>query len=80
MWSNGHSFWDVTTMIVYWVAIGALVYLAFRGSVRRAARPSAQEILDERLASGELSEEEYDRKCAALAREHREVAADGDGT
>ena len=65
-WDGGHWYWGVVMMIVFWGAIVAIVYLAFRGSANHEHRPSARELLDERLAKGELSEEEYERKRAAL--------------
>lgn len=65
-WDGGHWYWGVVMMIVFWGAIVAIVYLAFRGRANHEHRPSARELLDERLAKGELSEEEYGRKRAAL--------------
>ena len=65
-WDGGHWYWGVTMMIVFWGAIVAIVYLAFRGRANHEHRASARELLDERLAKGELSEEEYERKRAAL--------------
>jgi len=65
-WDGGHWYWGVVMMIVFWGAIVAIVYLAFRGRANHEHRPGARELLDERLAKGELSEEEYQRKRAAL--------------
>ena len=67
MWSNGGDwYWGVAMMVVFWGVIVAIVYLAFRGRPVDGGRPSARELLDARLATGELSEEEYERKRAAL--------------
>lgn len=65
-WSTGHWYWGVAMMIVFWGAIVAIVYLAFRGRDNDVGRPSARELLDERFAKGELTEEEYKRRRAAL--------------
>lgn len=73
-WNGGDWYWGVAMMIVFWGAIVAIVYFAFRGRANDERRPSAREVLDERLAKGELSEEEYERKRAAL--EGRAAAGD----
>ena len=65
-WDGGYWYWGVVMLIVFWGAIVAIVYLAFRGRANHEHRPSARELLDECLAKGELSEEEYERKRAAL--------------
>jgi putative membrane protein len=72
-WDGGDWYWGAAMMLVFWGAIAAVVYIAFRGRAHDAGRPSAREHLDERLAKGELSEEEYERKRAAL--EGRPTAA-----
>jgi uncharacterized membrane protein len=75
MWSNGGDwYWGVVMMVAFWGAIIAIVYLAFCGRAIDGGRPSARELLDARLAKGELSEEEYVRKRSAL--EGREPAGD----
>jgi putative membrane protein len=67
MWWNGENwYWGVAMMIVFWGSIVAMVYFALRGRANDVRRPSARELLDERLAKGELSEEEYERRRAAL--------------
>jgi len=65
-WNGGDWYWGVAMMVVFWGAIVAIVYLAFRGRAGDGGRPSARELLDARLAKGELSEEEYGSKRAAL--------------
>lgn len=65
-WHGGEWYWGVAMMIVLWGSIVAIAYLAFRGRDNSVRRPVAREILDERFAKGELSEEEYERKRAAL--------------
>lgn len=67
MWSNGGGwYWGIVMMVVFWGGLGAIVYLAFRGRAVDGGRPSARELLDARLANGELSEEEYQRKRSVL--------------
>ena len=60
-WTGGWA--GMVWMIVFWVAILAVVYLIVRSlgsSESRAGRArDAMEILDERFARGEISEEEY---------------------
>ncbi|MDP9225553.1 MAG: SHOCT domain-containing protein [Actinomycetota bacterium] len=65
-WFTGHWYWGAAIMIVFWVPFAAFVYLAFRGRPSDDHRRSARELLDERLAKGELSEEEYERKRDVL--------------
>lgn len=65
-WDGGHWYWGATMMIAFWGAIVAIAYVAFRGRAHDEGRPSARDLLDERLAKGELSEEEYEHKRAAL--------------
>ena len=60
-WTGGWA--GMVWMILFWVAILAVVYLIVRSlgsSEARAGRArDAMEILDERFARGEISEEEY---------------------
>jgi len=51
-----------------------LIYIAFRGSRDEARPPKARELLDERFAKGELSEEEYELRRAALDRRPTSVS------
>jgi putative membrane protein len=74
-WSGGHWFWGAAMLIVFWGVAVAIFYLAFRGRANDAGRPSARELLDERLARGELSEEEYDKRRAALEGKHGQMVA-----
>lgn len=65
-WDTGHWYWGVVMMALFWGAVVAAVYLVVRGRGRADKRPSAREILDDRFARGELSEEEYARRRAAI--------------
>jgi len=65
-WGAGHWYWGVAMMIGFWGLVAPLIYIAFRGSRDEALPPKARELLDERFAKGELSEEEYKLRRAAL--------------
>ena len=76
MWHHGDigtGWWIVMMigMLAFWVlVIVGIVWLvrnaaAGGGAVKRA---SAREVLDERLARGEIDIDEYDRRLAALTR------------
>ena len=66
--------WGVMTisMVVFWgllIAGGVLVYRTFeqhRDGAPVASRPSPEHLLAERFARGEIDEEEYRRRLAAL--------------
>lgn len=73
-WDAGHWYWGVAMMIVFWGLVAALIYMAFRGSRDEARPPKARELLDERFAKGELSEEEYELRRAALDRRPTSVS------
>jgi putative membrane protein len=65
-WNDGQSYWALPMMVVFMGAMVAIVFLALRGRPNHDHHPSARELLDERFAKGELTEEEYDRKRATL--------------
>ncbi|HEX9124516.1 MAG TPA: SHOCT domain-containing protein [Actinomycetota bacterium] len=61
-WNDGG--WGILWMILSWVAIVAVVVLIVRAFSREPSSPASRqrdprEILDERYARGEISEEEY---------------------
>lgn len=61
-WDGGWMWLWGTLMMLTWVAvIAGAVWLAFRHGPRAAPTPSdrARQVLDERLASGEITPEEY---------------------
>lgn len=58
-------YWGMGMMAVFWGATAAVVYLAVQRP-RDAHRPTPRELLDERLATGQLTEEEYARKRGIL--------------
>ena len=65
-WDTGHWYWGVAMMVAVWGGLALLAYFALRGRSEAEHHPSARELLDERLAKGELSEQEYARKRSAL--------------
>ncbi|MEU8619167.1 SHOCT domain-containing protein [Streptomyces sp. NPDC048623] len=79
-YGNGMSGWGwfamAAGMILFWGLLIAVVVLIFRtldrATERHAERPARQgptapeQILGERLARGEIDEEEYRRRLAAL--------------
>ncbi|MGA9776542.1 MAG: SHOCT domain-containing protein [Candidatus Dormiibacterota bacterium] len=67
------GFWALLMLLVLILVVGAVVWLAFELSGRRhpdraagARSASAELILAERLARGEIDEEEYRRRLGAL--------------
>ena len=61
----------VTGMVVFWGLLIALAVILVRGVGRPAntvpvPRPSPEQLLGERFARGEIDEEEYRRRRAAL--------------
>ena len=65
-WDGGHWFWGVVMMVVFSGSIVLVAYLVLHGKADDERRPVARQILDERFATGELSEEEYERARATL--------------
>ena len=66
-WDSGHWYWGALMMVAFLGALIAVAYLAFRGGrFEMRPRPTARELLDERLARGEISAEEYAEKKAVL--------------
>ena len=69
-WNWGHSWWGFIMMALFWLAVIAVVVWAVRdrGSSERRS-PDPRQILEERFARGEISEEEFEARRRAL--EHR---------
>lgn len=66
-WGGGWMWLWGTLMMISWVAIIAVaVWLVLRSSRTDHGSRRAREILDERLASGELTPEEYRERREAL--------------
>jgi putative membrane protein len=78
----GWGWWFITTigMVAFWaLVIYGLIMLARGGSREAAVRESPEDLLKRRLASGEITVEEYERLCRALAtpsaRDHAPAAS-----
>ena len=71
-WQGGGWGWSgwlfmTLTMLVFWGAIAWIVVtLVRRSSGSRGAAPSAEQILAERFARGEIDAEEYRRRLETL--------------
>jgi len=70
---HDHGWWAMGWMWLVWIAlIVGLVFLvrwtAVSPSGRGEPRPSAEEILKRRYASGEISKQEYEEKLNDLRR------------
>jgi putative membrane protein len=69
VWNGQWAFWQILLMWIGMIAFwGALIWLAYyfitsamRSSRQQEPRPTAKQILDERLARGEIDSTEYDR-------------------
>ena len=62
-------------MLIFWGGLGALIVLLMRGfgrpsqdENRHQRRPDAREILAERFARGEISEDEFEERRRVLER------------
>ena len=65
------ALWMLLGLLVVALVIGVAIYLAVRaGTGGGQSEGSPRAILRERLASGEISAEEYREREAALARQH----------
>lgn len=63
------TFWVWPAMGLFWLTLLVLIYFAVRGATRpESARAGARaaEILEQRLAHGEISTEEYNERRKAL--------------
>ena len=68
MWGGGFGMLGGLMMIVFWGVIIALIFFAVRwfSEKGRASGSSAHDILRDRFARGEIDEEEYRKRKAAL--------------
>lgn len=83
-WDHGHAWgWGwfgvvmmIVTVVLFWGGLGTVVYLLVRRLGRDsshagpAAAPTADQILDERFARGEIDEDELKARRTALRREN----------
>jgi len=76
--------WQVAVMGIVMIGVlGLLVLAAYalirnanRGSNREERGDNARRTLDQRLANGEIDEEEYKRLCGLIAGENRATVGD----
>lgn len=69
--------WGGLMMLVFWGGLIALVVFLVRGTGARGPQaderrrpPEARDILEERFARGEISEEEFEKRRRVLERTH----------
>jgi putative membrane protein len=68
-WHDGGPGWWIVFPILFWVAVlSAVGYLLVRRSPSRMARASAEQVLAERYARGEITEDELRQRRAGLRR------------
>ena len=67
MWVVMIAFWGVVIWLVYYLVVGII-----RGGHRQDGHDRASEILDERLAKGEIDVEEYRRLHDELGKQRSE--------
>jgi uncharacterized membrane protein len=81
---NHWAVWQVAVMGIVMIAVlGLLVWAAYalirnvnRGSNSEEHRDHARRTLDQRLANGEIDEQEYKRLCDLIAGENRVSVGD----
>lgn len=73
-WGFGHGAISLLMLLLIVALIGALIFAALRGSHKHPPQPNssqeqpnAMQILDERLARGEIDLEDYERRRDALS-------------
>ena len=78
MWGDGWGGWiaGALMMLIFWGGLVALVVLIARGFGAHPSRgeekqrgPNAREILAERFARGEISEDEFEQRRRVLERQ-----------
>ena len=62
--NGGNWFWMAPIMVLFWGGLVALVLLAFRG--RRSDGDQAMVALRQRLASGQINQDEYEKTSRLL--------------
>jgi putative membrane protein len=71
-WNGGWSWWWMlpmlllTIVVVVAIACALLALVRWNGSNTPAARPTAEDILDERFARGEIDASDYRERIAIL--------------
>ena len=69
MWHWGWGWWMGFGMVVFWVVVGLVIWALVRGGQAPSSGGSEpKDILAERFARGEISEEEYDERRRVLTK------------
>ena len=68
MWGGGYGMFGGVMMILFWGAVIALIVVAVRQFGNGPSKPDQDpaQILKERFARGEIEEDEYRKRLAAL--------------
>lgn len=65
-WSTGGWWWMTIAMVVFWGFVAWVVITLARRPDSDARSRSAEDLLAERFARGEIDDEEYHRRLGAL--------------
>ncbi|MFA1822192.1 SHOCT domain-containing protein [Virgibacillus oceani] len=60
------SIWPMVVMVIFWVGLIIIGYYLVSNYVNGGRKRNPQEILKERLATGEIDESEYERLKSIL--------------
>jgi putative membrane protein len=63
--------WMTAMMIAFWAVLITAVALVVRSGRRDSPRPTAEDVLADRFARGEISLEEFEERQTALTRHRR---------
>jgi putative membrane protein len=77
-WSGWTWFAMTLSMLVFWTAVGVVIWMLVRRAGDRTAdpspTPSAEEVLRRRYAAGEIDEAEFQRRMTSLRQSAESVA------
>lgn len=65
-WNAGASWWMTIAMVVFWGLVAWVVVTLARRPGSDGGSRTAEDVLAERYARGEIDDEEYHRRLAAL--------------
>lgn len=69
MWHWGWGWWMGFGMVLFWAVVGLVIWLLVRGGQARiSGGTDPSDILAERFARGEISEEEFEERRRVLAK------------
>ena len=68
-----HAGWGPWFLVfpLFWLGLAVFAIVGWRGGWRRSHQPSAEAILGERFARGEISDDEYRQRLGVLQRKGR---------